>query len=119
MANETDPDRRTFLQFLGIIYTFMIPVSVLGAILNTMNIFAIVLAKLHKRTTFKLVLSLAVSDLLIDLGGIFLAASYFVSKYTSDQWQILTLFSQSLFNAGGMTCVGTLVLISFDLLIKT
>lgn len=120
-GEQTLSDTRVteYLYFRDIIFTLMIPLSAFGTAFNIMNIVAIVLAKFHKRTTFKLVLSLAVSDLLIDLGGIFLAASYFVSKYNSDQWQILTLFSQTLFSAGSMTCVGTLVLISIDLFIKT
>ena len=121
MENKTVSDTRVteYLYFRDIIFTLMIPLSAFGTAFNIMNIVAIVLAKFHKRTTFKLVLSLAVSDLLIDLGGAFMAASNFVSKNSSNQWQILTMFSQTLFSVGGMTCVGSLILISVDLLLKT
>ena len=119
MGNGTDSEIAQFVYFLNIIYSFMIPLSAIGSVLNILNIVAIVLAKLHKKTAFKLVSSLAVSDFLIDQGLILMAASYFARISLSTQWPVITLFSQTLFTLGGMTCIGTLVLISFDLLLKT
>ena len=91
----------------------------IGFVCNVLNILAIVFAKLHVRTTYILVISLSISDGLIDLGWIFTSIHVFLRHLTLNQYYSFAAFSQTVYILGCMTCAWTLVLISVDLFLLT
>ena len=111
-----DAEASWWLYAIDILDKFVFACACFALIFNFSNIFIIIISKLHLKTTYKLFISQASSNIVtaLSMGMGYISAYYF----TGETKLVIAISSYNIVQIGSMACVLTYTLISLELYYK-
>ena len=117
LSNKTfNMDDDVWVDLTKIFDTILFCLACAAVIFNLLNVWAIISAKLHLKMTYRLVISLSLSDVVIAL---VFCITYISKKYLVGETKtIVDMILFNIYHIGSMACVLTLTAVSADLFVQ-